>query len=248
MLLRRIVQHLRDQNWAAIGLDLIVVIVGVFLAFQVEQLYSERGLRADEYRHLLALKEDFQQTQMDLERLRDRYTSSRDSAHTLLEATASEDVSLSPGEFYKLLSDAFRFGRPAVVRRTWDVLTTGGEIGVIQSDSLKSQIAAFYTETDVVLGNYNELPGIWSNLDFYAMENFDYLEIVRQYHADELTGIKALESKLNISEVLTRPEFRDWLAFKWHLSHDFLVRFEGLLDRILQILTELDNELADRLG
>lgn len=35
MLLRRFMEHLRNQNWAAVMLDLIVVIVGIFLAFQV---------------------------------------------------------------------------------------------------------------------------------------------------------------------------------------------------------------------
>jgi hypothetical protein len=34
MLLRRIIEHLRTQNWLAIALDLVVVVVGVFLAFR----------------------------------------------------------------------------------------------------------------------------------------------------------------------------------------------------------------------
>ena len=155
MLLRRIVDHLREQNWAAVAIDLMVVIVGVFLAFQFEELYTNRNLRAEEFRHLAALKEDFQQNQINLERMRVRYTLNRDSGLALLEASSSNTVTISESEHYRLMSHAIRFGRITVVRRTWDVLTAGGEINVIQNDTLKAQISAFYAECEVVLGNYN---------------------------------------------------------------------------------------------
>ncbi len=35
MILRRITQHVRDQNWTAIGIDLVIVILGVFLGIQL---------------------------------------------------------------------------------------------------------------------------------------------------------------------------------------------------------------------
>ena len=48
MLLRRFIEHVRIQNWVAIALDLIVVVVGVFIAFQVERWYEQRRLEATE--------------------------------------------------------------------------------------------------------------------------------------------------------------------------------------------------------
>ena len=35
MLLRRLKEHLKEQNWFAVTLDLVVVVVGIFLAFRV---------------------------------------------------------------------------------------------------------------------------------------------------------------------------------------------------------------------
>ena len=35
MILRRIAEHLKAQNWTAVGLDLAIVIVGVFIGTQV---------------------------------------------------------------------------------------------------------------------------------------------------------------------------------------------------------------------
>lgn len=37
MLLRRVMQHVLDQNWLAVGIDLVIVVVGVFIGLQVQQ-------------------------------------------------------------------------------------------------------------------------------------------------------------------------------------------------------------------
>ena len=35
MLLRRVIEHLRRQEWTAIAIDLVIVVVGVFIGIQV---------------------------------------------------------------------------------------------------------------------------------------------------------------------------------------------------------------------
>ncbi len=67
MLLRRFITHINSQNWVAVLLDLIVVVVGVFLAFQVERWYENRRLESTESVHLAALTEDFALIREDLE-------------------------------------------------------------------------------------------------------------------------------------------------------------------------------------
>ena len=42
MLLRRISEDLKSQNWTAICLDLVIVVVGIFLGLQVSQWYEHR--------------------------------------------------------------------------------------------------------------------------------------------------------------------------------------------------------------
>lgn len=45
MFLRRIIDHVSTQNWTAIWLDLIIVVVGVFLGLQVQEWAEERDRR-----------------------------------------------------------------------------------------------------------------------------------------------------------------------------------------------------------
>ena len=42
MILRRFMQHFSDQNWFAVGLDVIVVVVGIFLGMQVTEWNENR--------------------------------------------------------------------------------------------------------------------------------------------------------------------------------------------------------------
>jgi hypothetical protein len=59
MPIRRIVEHVRIQNWVAIVLDLIVVVVGIFLAFQIDRWYDDRNLLAEVGGNLTALANEF---------------------------------------------------------------------------------------------------------------------------------------------------------------------------------------------
>ena len=45
MLLRRITQHVKDQNWFAVFLDFLIVVLGVFMGLQVQNWAGEQGRR-----------------------------------------------------------------------------------------------------------------------------------------------------------------------------------------------------------
>ena len=47
MLLRSVMGHLKDQNWAAVGIDFVIVVVGVFIGLQVDDWNEARKDRAD---------------------------------------------------------------------------------------------------------------------------------------------------------------------------------------------------------
>jgi len=48
MILRRITEHVKTQNWFAVGLDFLIVVVGVFVGLQVQQWSTERTAKAHE--------------------------------------------------------------------------------------------------------------------------------------------------------------------------------------------------------
>ncbi|WP_412061318.1 hypothetical protein [Rubrivirga sp. IMCC45206] len=52
MILRRIIQHVQDQNWTAIAIDFVIVVVGVFIGIQVSNWNAEQSERHDYERAL----------------------------------------------------------------------------------------------------------------------------------------------------------------------------------------------------
>jgi hypothetical protein len=43
MLLRRITQHVKDQNWFAVLLDFVIVVAGILIAFWISSVAEKRG-------------------------------------------------------------------------------------------------------------------------------------------------------------------------------------------------------------
>jgi hypothetical protein len=58
MILRRVIKHFRNQEWTAIFLDFLIVVIGVFMGFQVTGWAGERENRSAEVRHLEEIAED----------------------------------------------------------------------------------------------------------------------------------------------------------------------------------------------
>jgi len=58
MILRRVMQHVREQNWLAVGIDLVIVVVGVFIGIQVANWNEARRDRQSEQEYLDRLRQE----------------------------------------------------------------------------------------------------------------------------------------------------------------------------------------------
>lgn len=62
MILRRLTQHVKDQNWLAVGLDFMIVVIGVFFGIQVA---NWNDARTNEYRESEILETIYDELQED---------------------------------------------------------------------------------------------------------------------------------------------------------------------------------------
>lgn len=58
MILSRIIKHLKEQNWTAIGIELMIVIIGVFIGAQASNWNDERRERDGERVFLQRIRQD----------------------------------------------------------------------------------------------------------------------------------------------------------------------------------------------
>ena len=62
MLLRRITKHVKDQNWFAVALDFVIVVVGILIAFQITEWNQGRSNEKLRVQYLERLQTDLNET------------------------------------------------------------------------------------------------------------------------------------------------------------------------------------------
>ncbi len=92
MLLRRITKHVKEQNWTAVGLDLGIVIFGVFIGIQVANWNDARTEALREQQVLLELLDDLRQDSLMLVSASEAAQLSVNAANIVLEQSDLEPV------------------------------------------------------------------------------------------------------------------------------------------------------------
>ena len=94
MLLRRITKHVKDQNWFAVGIDFIIVVIGVFIGIQVANWNNARSDAQREQQVLVELLDDLRQDVLMLSASSDAAQLSIDAANTVLDRAGLEPLAL----------------------------------------------------------------------------------------------------------------------------------------------------------
>ena len=129
MILRRIAQHVRQQNWTAIGIDFLIVVVGVFLGIQ---LGNWNAAQADERRgqaYAERLLADLRRDRDSRQLLVDYY----DAVHASVERTVAllDDPAADPPALVVHAYRATEYSYYPKLRATWDEVVSAGHIGLL---------------------------------------------------------------------------------------------------------------------
>lgn len=158
MLLRRLTLHVREQNWTAIGIDFVIVVVGVFIGIQVANWNEDRleDRRAQAY---LARLQDNLRTDLQSIDLREAFWQKVADYGDQAVAYA-EDGTLVDGSAWKTVLAFYQASQMwlyASDDTTYQELRSGGELGLIRDQGLRGALSAYYREgnsadTDYILG------------------------------------------------------------------------------------------------
>lgn len=130
MIMRRLAQNLRDQNWTAITIEFVLVVAGVFLGIQVANWNAERETRQKSAVFTQRLMADLQAEAQRRARVIAYY---REVA-TAAEAAADALSGKRPASNEALLVNAYRatqYLQTASQRATYDELISTGSMGLI---------------------------------------------------------------------------------------------------------------------
>jgi hypothetical protein len=175
MMLRRLTGHLRHENWFAIILELVVIVVGLFLAFQLDRWYESQRIKSDLQAHLASLTEDFTENETRLSLAISIGKQEMEAAITLRAEIRKDNPDLSVAELNQLISQITLLPTFNAVDLAYRDLIGDGTLVDLPSSELKKELAEFYAahELTKMIQNTQELQfvTIWQP---YALNNLDY--------------------------------------------------------------------------
>lgn len=240
MLLRRFTSHVRRQDWFAVCLDLIVVVVGLFIGLQIDTWWEGKKEVRLEGAYLDEIREDFLQNKSQLEEFTVRLEKVIRSMLVLQDQAALPEPSLSVLELNRNLREVFQMAAFMPVDRAFANLTGSGDLRLITSRRLKNALAEYYSsakETELVQ-NTHEMQLV-QTFEPYAIENLDYSAIAIG-RVDDFPLPPPMD-EASILKVITTQEFRNILTQKWVISTDLLDQHRGMLERTQEILEMLES-------
>ena len=141
-------QHVKEQNWFAVGLDVVVVIVGIFLGLQVAEWNESRKESDSEREYLLLITNDLDEIinhanlQHEFEQSRIRYSA---ELITILEQEQQLEKQERVGRLLTLLSIR---RTPNFSNSAFDDLKSSGKLSLIGNSELRQSIIDFYNRIE----------------------------------------------------------------------------------------------------
>jgi hypothetical protein len=137
MLLRRVTEHVREQNWTAIAIDFAIVVLGVFVGIQMANWNAEREDRQRGAEFAERLRVDLRAERWMYELMVAYYSDVRDAANRAVTALDGQ----APLSNHDLLVNAYRatqYRHGARRRSTYDELVSTGSLGLIRDQRTKA--------------------------------------------------------------------------------------------------------------
>ena len=143
MILRRVIEHVKEQNWTAIGIDFVIVVVGVFIGIQVSNWNEERESRQKAKVLSARLTEDLRKEAWGYESLIVYNRETNANQRRALDAIAGE-IELSDEQFLISAYRATQYRSNNRYRATYDELVSTGTIGLITDKTLQEAAVGMF--------------------------------------------------------------------------------------------------------
>jgi hypothetical protein len=148
MQLRRFTQGLRERDWSSVAVEVVIVIVGVFIALQVSNWNDERkdAARGDDY--LLRMQNELRADVARLATMAAFWQAVNAEGRAAL--AHAEHGTLHQGSAWKTLRAYYQASQIWPYRKddtTFQELRASGEFGLIRDPELRARVSRHYADT-----------------------------------------------------------------------------------------------------
>ena len=255
MILSRVVTHVREQNWTAIAIDFVIVVVGVFIGIQVSNWNSERIERREELVHLTAMAEDVAWSIDSLERLIDVMERQNEAREALYAYCANPKATIDPEDRDRYIAvGLFHFSFMNLRQVTYEALRESGRLSIIGSPQLITALQAMSANiASVEMRQEDEAQAMYLFSDPLLIANVDMANVFRQRHPNGnppvITWLPDAPPAPLTPEILKSTAFKNTLLYRSYFTLARLRDIERVLEdhhKIAELIAARKAELGAR--
>jgi len=168
VLLRRIRNHITNENWFAVFVDFVIVVVGVYVGIEVSNWNEARKEESKAHGYLERIRDDLAADQTQMENRLMFWNSVAD--HGVAAIAFAERGSLVEGNEWKTIVAFYQASQVAPyfsIDTTYLALRSSGELGLIRRQELQRALADYY------------INGVGSQADYLLRYKPAYRETIR---------------------------------------------------------------------
>jgi hypothetical protein len=148
MILRRLAQNLKEQNWMAIAIEFVLLVLGVFLGIQVANWNESRAESVRAKAYMVRLQSDFNTDLRTIKRSEDYWSKVRDYGKLAIRyAETGEQVDGSAWKTVLAFYQASQIQQWYAVDATYQEMRSSGELGLIHDQTLRAAMSRYYIGT-----------------------------------------------------------------------------------------------------
>lgn len=194
MLLRRVIEHFRRQEWTAIGIDFLIVVLGVFLGIQVSNWNESAADRRAESAYLSQLQGDLQRIegqvseQVEFEQFQARLAVVVGDL-IVSDRTPQRNLRIATGLTQLTMRRTLRTESP-----TFTDLQSSGNLEIISDADLRADIISYFFTTRRLEAVIDKNNGYFVDDAFAAVlarSRFSRASVGRSINGDAKPGIWA---------------------------------------------------------
>lgn len=157
MLMRRIREHVSAHNWFAVGVDLIIVVLGVFLGTQVSNWNAERLAHEGGEAYRARIVRDLENNQSDLQSRGAYFTQVRTFALQVL-GDLDGSARVSDEQFLIAAYQATQIYPRPLTRGAYDEIQSVGALDTLGNVATRDNIANYYIAVETSEATFRNVP------------------------------------------------------------------------------------------
>lgn len=140
MILRRLTQHVKDQNWFAVALDFFIVVVGILIAFQITNWSEARSDRVREQQIIERLHSDFVVLDEWQEQRVEHMEMFADETAAIVQIIINEPEDSDLARLQTFFKGFTGFPSASGQSDTYEQLVSSGDMNLITNEQLRSEL------------------------------------------------------------------------------------------------------------